>query len=288
MEERDRRLAQVALASGDYRSFLSATLETLSATQKRGKFSHAAFARKAGFKSRGFTQEVISGRKRITSQSFPKFTKALQLPRHANTVFKLLVLRDEPDFNEAGLSREAIERALGEVRDRIRTEMSFAEKGDEVSKKIHGHRHVLSIYAVLGNREKGASFDDIVRRTGLQPALCRRVLDQLVEQKLAQENNGRFVSINSHLVFQGLAGDHPAKTAYLETVSDLHKSAASDFSDPEKVFVQSYFSVDPRRLPELKKKLWSVILDFVDEFDHDDGERVGKLVVGFFSNPPSN
>ncbi|MES2966106.1 MAG: hypothetical protein V4760_19660 [Bdellovibrionota bacterium] len=147
---------------------------------------------------------------------------------------------------------------------------------------------MLAVYAVLGNRERGASFEDIVRRTGLQPAICRRVLDQLLSQNLAQAKADRYFSQNSHLVFQGLGGDHPAKTAYLETVSDLHKSAATDFSDPEKVFVQSYFSVDPRRLPELKKKLWSVVLDFVDEYDHDDGERVGKLVVGFFANPPSN
>lgn len=288
MDEREKALSNIALESSDYRAFLSATLDALASTQKRGKFSQAAFARKAGFKSRGFTQEVISGRKRITSQSFPKFTKALQLPRHAGAVFKLLVLRDEPDFNEENLSKETIERELGEARDRLRSDLAIDEGGEALSKSLHGHRHVLAVYAVLGNRERGASFDDIVRRTGLQPALCRRVLEHLVSQNLAREKGDRFVSINSHLVFQGLGGDHPAKNAYLETVSDLHKSAASDFSDPEKVFVQSYFSIDPRRLPELKKRLWSVVLDFVDEFDHDDGERVGKLVVGFFSNPPSN
>ncbi|MES2966105.1 MAG: hypothetical protein V4760_19650, partial [Bdellovibrionota bacterium] len=115
-------------------------------TQKRGTFSHAAFARKAGFKSRGFTQEVISGRKRITSQSFPKFLKALQLPRHAAIAFKLLVLRDEPDFNEAGRARVEIERELTEVRRRLESDLSIAERGDDVSGKLHGHRHVLAVY----------------------------------------------------------------------------------------------------------------------------------------------
>lgn len=287
MEERDRKLRDVALGAEDYRAFLAGAIEAIASTQKRGSFSHAAFARKAGFKSRGFTQEVISGRKRITSQSFPKFVKALQLPRLAASAFKLLVLRDEPDFNQDQIPREKIESQLSATRERLKAELSIADRGDEVAHKIHGHRHVLAVYAVLGNREKGASFDDIVRRTGLQPALCRRVLDQLVSQNLAKAKGDRYVSINPHLVFQGLGGDHPAKTAYLETVADLHKSATEDFSNPEKVFVQSYFSVDPRRLPELKKKLWSVVLDFVDEYDHDDGERVGKLVVGFFSDPSS-
>ncbi|MEK7355060.1 MAG: hypothetical protein AAB250_01325, partial [Bdellovibrionota bacterium] len=249
MDERARKLSEAALSCNDYRSFLAAALDVLSSTQKRGKFSQAAFARKAGFKSRGFTKEVIAGRKRITSQSFPKFSKALQLPRLVATVFKLLVLHDEPDFNAEGLSTERIEKLLVEARERLRAELAVADRGDEVSQMVHGHRHVLAVYAVLGNRERGASFDDIVRRTGLQSALCRRVLDQLLSQNLAEAKGDRYVSLNAHLVFQGLGGDHPAKTAYLETVNDLRQVAAIGFSDPEKVFVQSYFSVDPKRLP---------------------------------------
>lgn len=281
MDERTRKLALVAKDAKDYRAFLSRTFDVLGETSRNGKFSHAAFARKAGFKARGFAQEVVTGRKRITAQTYPKFETALALPHAIRGIFKYLVIKEEADLNTRGMTSEQIDLRLRDLRDQIESDLALTEKNEVVAEEVHGHRHILTVYAVLGNRERGASFDEVVQRTGLQAALCRRVLDHLLSRELAREEMGRYFSINPHLVFKGMGGTHPAKAAFLETVGELKHLANEDFSNPERVFIQSHFSIDPKRLPELKKRLWDVILEFVDEFDHDDGTRVGRLAVAF-------
>lgn len=282
MEARTRDLIEVCLREGDYRTFLGRIFETLGRHSRGGRFNHSTFARKAGLKSRGFAQEVVSGRKRLTKQSHPKFEKGLDLPDEVRFFLKLLLIRDEPEFNSEELSQKEIGRRIRAAQERFRAELSTSESKKTVSKQLYKHRHVLTVYATLGNQETGASFDDVVRRTGLQPAICRRVLDHLIAENVAVENNGRYRSINSHMVFKGLPGDHPMRDAYLETLSDLQKVAREKFSDVDKSFIQSHVSINPKRLPALKRKLFNAIIEFVEECDDDDGEQVAKLLVGFY------
>jgi DNA-binding transcriptional ArsR family regulator len=271
-----------AVGAENYRDFLSAMFSVLGQHSRDGRFNHSMFARKAGLKSRGFAQEVVSGRKRLTAQSYPKFEKALGLPPRVTALFRLLVLRDEPSMNEEELTVKEIASRIESARARLQSDLDSSGSETHISRQVFRHRHVLTVYATLGNQKKGVTFEDIVRRTGLQPALVRRVLGHLVESDVAVEKASRFRSINPHLVFKGLGGDHPVKDAYLDTLSELQKSAAENFSDADKTFIHSHVSLDPRRLGELKKRLWDVVLEFIDECDDDDGEVVAKLLVGFY------
>lgn len=201
----------------------------------------------------------------------------------ANVVFKLLVLKDEPEVNEEELSAHEINERLESARARIRSELKLGDNEEpKISRGVFRHRHVLTVYATLGNQRDGVSFEDIARRTKLQPALIRRVLAHLVETKVATELDGRYRSINPLLVFQGLGGDHPVRDSYLDTMTELQKVAKDHFSDADKTFIHSHVSIDPKRLAEFKKRLWKVVLEFIDECDNDDGEAVAKFLVGFY------
>lgn len=283
MEPRTRRLYEAALAAEDYRAFLSQTFAALAEGSRTKRFNYSSFARKAGLQSRGFAKEVVTGRKRLTSQSYPKFERALALPLPLKKYFSLLVMREEPDLNDRGLDRVEMDQRIDDARERIKDHLATGDSEGDLSEELYRNTHYLSVYSVLGDREKGASFEEVVRKTRLHPALCERVLEHLVKQSAAVEFNGRYRSVNPHLVFQGLKGDHSCRGAFLETIAQLKKRANDDFDHPEQLFIHSYFTVDRRRLPELRKRLWSLVLEFVDQCDSNDGDSVHKLVVGLFS-----
>jgi hypothetical protein len=206
----------------------------------------------------------------------------LGLPFQLRKYFALLVMRDEAEFNDQNLSREEIEAKLAAVKERIRGQVAFESEssdGQGPHQEIFKATQFLSVYAVLGCRN-GSDIDDVVRKTGLHPAVCRGVLHHLVQSKLVTEKAGRYKSVHSHLVAQHLPGDHEFKTAYLETVEHLKKRATADFDSAESLYIHSYFSIDRKRLPEFKKRLWSLVLEYIDSCDDDEGDAVYRLLVG--------
>lgn len=279
MDAKLRETLQAAVAADSYRAFLSAMFLVQGQHSREGRFNHSTFARKAGLKSRGFAQEVVSGRKRLTSQSYVKFEKALALPPRVAALFRLLVVREEPEMNEDELSPAELNKRITSARKRLQSDLDSSASEGSISRQVFRHRHVLTVYATLG---KPIAFETVVTRTGLQPALVRRVLDHLLSSSVAVEKNGKFQSINPHLVFRGLGGDHPIKDAYLDTLGELQKVAKTNFADADKSFIHSHVSIDPRRLGELKKRLVDTIHEFIDECDDDDGAVVAKLLVGFY------
>ena len=130
MEAKARDILKAAVAADDYRSFLNAMFTVQGEHSREGRFNHSTFARKAGLKSRGFAQEVVSGRKRLTSQSYPKFEKALGLPARVSSLFHLLVLREEPKMNEDELTRGEIDERIKGLRDRLKSDLEQSETGD--------------------------------------------------------------------------------------------------------------------------------------------------------------
>lgn len=85
----------------DYRQFLQAMYCFLKETSR--SFSYRYFSMRAGFSSPNFLQLVIEGKRNLSEESIPKFTRALKLSGAESDFFALLV-----NFNQA---RNAVERA---------------------------------------------------------------------------------------------------------------------------------------------------------------------------------
>ena len=277
MDARTHKMYEAAVGAACYREFLKGTFGAIAETSRAGKFNYAAFARKAGFTSRGFAQEVLSGRKRLTTQSYPKFVKALALPVMLKPYFSLLVAKEEPELNGDGLTETQIEENLKKLKERIKAELKLANREGTVAQVMFRHNHLLSIYSVLA---KGATLEEISRRTSIHPATVERVLEHLVVQQVVEERSGRYHSVNPLLVFKGLPGDHPVRSTFLDTVEEMKKRATSQFE--QHLFLHAYFSVDRARLPELKKRLWDLMTEFVDQNGNDDGDGVAKMVLSLF------
>ena len=83
----------------DYREYLKAHFEFQKKTNRF--FSHAFFARKAGFKSRTFILKVMQGEKSLSRSSIYKVALALSLGKKDQDYFSLLVF-----FNDAKSGEE--------------------------------------------------------------------------------------------------------------------------------------------------------------------------------------
>ena len=278
---REEKFLTAALESVDYRTFM---VKAFAAGIREGaKFNFAALSRKAGFSSRGFISEIIDGRRRLTAASYPKILKALALPKGLKTYFELLVAREEEELNPKGFERKEIDARLEQQRAQFRSRLAAQEETLKAADVLSRGRHMLDCFAALGSPETGATLEEVVSKTGLAADTCARVLAHFAQQTVAVERGGRYYSSNPHLIFSGLGDRHGAKSCYLETLGELKRKADADFKARDRAFIQSVFSVDRHKLPELKARLSEVIDEFVQESVNDDGDCVSKLLVGLYS-----
>jgi uncharacterized protein (TIGR02147 family) len=273
-----RDFNEICLQANDYRAFLNCIFSL--AEEKDPRFSFASFSRKAGFTSRGFVKEVLTGRKRLTAYSFPRFVKALGITGVAKQYFTTLVALEEEELNSDRLTQEQLKDRLAQLRTKANLHLQTADSPDlDTAPELYKDYQVLEVVSVLGNREKGASFEQVIQRTGLEPYVAANILRQLISKKIVREVNGRYISVNPHFVFDHLGEKSGFKEVYIQTLQLVRRKIASHFSSRDYLFVQSYFSVDRKRLPELKERMRELIHEFVQTHENDDGDCVAKLHV---------
>lgn len=279
--EREERLLRAALEAKDYRSFIATTI---SLTTKEGaKPNIAAVSRKAGFSSRSFIGDVIDGRRRLSSASLPKIAKALNLPTRLKTYFHLLVIREEEKLNIDRLKTEQIESKLADLRSRFKSQLQTSAIEEKAVNVMFKGRDMLDCYAALGSPEKGASLEEISRRTGIPLEVGGRLLQHFLARGIATEKDGRYFSGNAFLFFKDIGGNEGAKSCYLQTMDELKRKANASFHAKDRAFFQFVFSVDQSRMPELKQKLWELMQEFVESNESTDGNTISKLLLGFYT-----
>lgn len=274
--DRDGRLIQAALGSNDYRSFIV----NVATTQARnGKMNMAALSRKAGFSSRSFIGDVIEGRRRLSPSSYPKLARALSLSARLRSYFHLLAVRDEPDLNFEQLDQHSIEFRLKELRLRLQNDLDSALNKNKKAETLLKARDMMDCYAALGN---GATIEEVASRTGLSINYVKFVLEHFLSNATAKLVNGKYIVDNPVVLFNDLGESQNAKSCYLQTVNELKRKADSGFHNVDRAFSQFVFTVDSSKMPELKKKLWETMREFMESSEVSDGDRVAKLAVGFY------
>lgn len=280
MDSRSRKLIEAGLGASDYRTFLAKVFE---ASVKEGqKFNFAAFSRKAGFTSRGFIKEVLDGRKRLTSLSFPKVVKALQIPALLRHYFTYLVLIEEPELNIDRLTNDQIKSKLQEIKDKLALQLRRSDDEAPIAKALFKSYQVLEVYSALATKDPGTQLKEVMSRTGYGADVCLEVLKYLVTQDVVTETSGRFKALNPHAVYSSVGSDG-IKTVYLDSLSALKRKATVRFNGKDQLYSQSFFSVQKHRMPELRKRLREVLHEFVETYETDDGDCIGKLIVGLYS-----
>jgi hypothetical protein len=242
--------------------------------------SFETLAQRGGFSSRSFVRQVFAGEKPLTAKALPRFLKILRLDKNHEKFLRLLLEKDVPSFNIDGRSRQVIEAELSLLRERISTKQRRRVQSTAVG-AVPIKRMAL-IYPHL-SRARGTDLKTLCKHSGLSDQDCQQILDSLVKENFAVQEKHLYFATERLLQIQepsptGLVRSH--MNAGLELLKEaLHKSA--DLS-PEQLFFRAQYSVDPARLAEFKNQLRSLLVEFVETSESDEGKKVGNLICGFF------
>lgn len=258
----------------DYRAFLLEALNILG--HGKGRINYAAFSRKAGFASRSFPRDVIVGKRRMTLAALPKFIRGLNLRGDLRIYFQTLVLLQETDLNQSGISKRELEGKLA----RIRASSEFKTNSNGGALFVR-YRRWQEVFAALGDLQTGASLLEIEKRTCFPQSECLTLLRQMIQEGLVHYDpqNERYRALKWHFNFEGLGPDQHFKQHMKYRMSQASQALETKLSSDEYLFFNSVWSIEKRRLPEFKAELRNLLLQFVESTEKSDGDELNHILV---------
>lgn len=264
------------LKAPDYRSFISLIITE---RKKSKRFGYSHIARFGGFKARSFPRDVVSGKKRITLNSLPKFIKGLGLTSDLAEYFRILVEIDEVDCRTRNGDLAKLMKMKSNVEKRIASKQSIQLTDGQDRNFIHSS--IPKIYASLGSLDVGVHIESILKKTSLPESEVHRCLEFMVQQKLVRKSKAKYFPTENHLNFQNLKSDI-FKKHFVNTAEESIVMSKKHIQSEEKLFLSSSFSVNKAELPKLKEELRSLLLKYIDSSENSDGDRVINLVASLY------
>ena len=267
------------LQAKDYREFIQIWINS----KKNSKINFSALTRKAGFSSRSFIKEVLEGKRNLTNKSFPKFVRAFDLKGREAKFFECLVALESPGVDFGYKNKEQILAEMKRIKEIWNRKLRSANEPQSANTNVRWAfkiRYMGDIYAALGDFETGASIDEIKSRTGLPENLCLEVIDYLIQNQAILKKNERYYAQTINLDIFDLGNDESFKILYQEALMQLQRKAKTSLKSDREFFFHSAFSVRQSKLPEFKLRLKELALEFIDEAQEDNGDKVAKLTLG--------
>jgi len=272
MAEVKKDLFSAALEAKDYRSFLRLAMERRYAHRE---MTLSELATRAGFSSKGFISDLLAGRKKLTAKALPKIIEGLGLPKRLALYFELLVQLEEESLRAQGMKEAEIRLQLN------RLKRVFRDRQAPVAARVKTgiYRHVVyKVYAALGSAEKGASWEEIFKRSRMAESAVKEAVDLLLSLNLVREEGGRFYAEMGNIEAFGLN----ETSRFQEVMASATAALAQKIQkvQPTDLFFYASFALDAEKEALLKQKLQELLSSFVDQNQNEDGNLVKTLVVG--------
>lgn len=279
---REQRLARAQ----SLRAFLSAELISAASISDQSRptlntgISYSDFARKAGFAARSYPREVCLGLKKVTLKALPKFIKGFGFKGDAAKCFRYLAATENPALM-ADVSQNDVKDKLQIVRKRLLQQKPRTIR-DTAIYQLYQWPYV---FTALG---KGASVEVVSQRCGLAESSCKNILITLEKNGIVKKENEDYLPADARLIFSEDLRPGAFQKFYLQTLKQAEKQATKEFRSSENVFFNSVYAINRSRLPELKKKLLALLLEFVHSNEEDDGDAIVTLICAMTPNGTVN
>ncbi len=279
MEQVNLELLEKLSHAGDYRSFLNLLLDDLK--KRKGLGVRADISRKAGFASRSFLTEVLSGKKGLSRDAMQRLKVALKLTGHIGKLFEALVYKSHPNIQPSQKTSREIDLAIAGLSNQI-----LKNKNNPELARPHLTRpEVFQVYAALGTENLGADLEEIKRKTGLTSVPIRTALKSLVESKAVRVSEGRYFAISANA--DSLNYENRAALAEMihKVCSGIQRNRKQMVEDRKNLNIYSAFSVNRNRVFDLKKDLEKALMSVLDEYQDDSGDSVEQVFLSLFNTP---
>ncbi len=254
----------------DYRTLLR--IELVERTGRNSNYSKRAFARDLGI-SPGHLVHVLAGKKKLSTDRASTISEKLDWPKQHKKLFMNLVRLD----NARSDSHKALVRADLLKRSSLQT---YKKLNPEMFQYV-ANWYFHAILTLTELKEFKLDLTWISRRLSLQAETVQNAIETLKRLRLINETDGKLQQIKTtHKI------DSIPSRAIREHHRQFLEKAASALECQgyeERDFSGSVFAINPRKLPEAKKK----IKEFREEMTSllDDGEsnsQVYRLSVQLF------
>ena len=188
---------------------------------------------------------------------------------------------EEADVNFERLSQEGLGLKKAALREKLARRLSKS-KNAERSDAISLGARAVEIFAALGSQEKGATINEIQARTRLDLEVCQRVLNEFVRKALLRYENSRYYPSQTSLDLSSLGRDFGFTRLFGKVSEELNQTYRKKLSSNEELFFYCAYSVQREKLPEMKKRLRDVMLEFIDSEQMDDGDTVVKTILALY------
>lgn len=274
---------QILLDSPTLKAFLNRAFSesALDADESAERLTYAGFARKAGFSSRSFPRDVAVGKRKLTHVSLLKFIRGFELKGDSARLLKALAAIDNPELAPRASNEDERRQEVERIRAKLTLRRERLRESHESA--IYHHRAWPYLFAAIGTPTEGSSLEELTRKTGYSEKECLGALEEMLRHGIIRREAGRYLPSNAHVLFSEELLPGAFQSFYLDTVKKVERRASTAFNDSRQLFFNSVFSVPSNRLPELKTRLKSLLLEFIDRSESPTGEDIATLVCALLA-----
>lgn len=285
MEKWNLKIKSDLLQTTNYVDFLACYLGHHDFNENRRKISYSTFSKRAGYHSKSFLSEILSGKKLLTLQSAEKFSKGMSLNHSLAQYFKNLVIiglilnnkLKDYDLEKIKLENEKIKQKC-----LSRLKIVVEKNDDNISlKKIMLQENFPTVYAALGSPQLGSSFDEIRDRTRMPEIALKNILYQMSMAGLVYLSNERYFAEANIVDFDFMNTDEFFKSNYKRSSAQSIKRLDFGFANTRSLFMTQTFSVNTEDLPGLKERLKKIVLEFSDDAEDVEGDNIAEICISF-------
>lgn len=269
-------LQRKLLKAENFREFLNLALPLTNQSQ-------AILSRRAGFGSRSYLSELLKGKKGLSKDSLSRLKLALRLPRRWSQYFECLAWMEDAKLRPLNWNEEDVLSHWRRLQADLKRDHS--DLGRKAAEAHVPRPQVFQVYAALGDLASGATFPEILQRTGLTEKSARQALAQLLEYAAVEKKDDKFFALSSRADALNLRRSEALAEMLGTVCTDLQKNRSKIVSIPTNLTLYSAFSVQKEQLPLLKQKLQEAVFDVLDEFQVDSGNQVQQIFVSLYGNP---
>lgn len=300
MKNWDIEFLNRALNCETYRDFLSLFFTTSKIPRSNPKkISFQKFSTLAGYSSKSYPAEIMSGKKSLQISSLDKFAKGLNLNQNL-TLFLTHLIQIEDILNEIKLEKnESNKKILNSklleivnsninLKSKIYKNFNSKESNDKFLKSnlssVILQKNFPEVYCSMGSVDDGASLDDIKNRSGLPEKIILKIIEQLIKENLILSRDDRFFVVENSLDLNFLNTDEYFKYDFMRSLEKIKNKFDHQSKSHEALFLTQTFSVKKSRLLELRNKLIQTISEYSEDYEDSNGDTIGEICLSLTSS----
>lgn len=263
----------VLLNENNPRAFLKKSL----AFQFAGKrpLTTADISRRAGFSSRSFISEYLSGKKKLSKESVRALSGAFKLPKEYKQFFQYLIALDQPDLKL--FFKPITLKELESCKRKIQQLATLDESAVGINAVI-AKKNCFLVFAALGTEDEGASLDEILLKLKLSEAEVRSAIKFLEDAGLTHFANNRFFPKST--AFDLLNFTSPELSLLVKDLaSEIKSEAETIVNNKQNLLVYSAFTISRSNLTKFRERLREAAYEIMDEFQDDSGDSVHQVFI---------